>query len=107
MKSEKCHFCKHDSAPHKRRSDVCIQCKSCNNFEIKIRMTDREKYEYTKLLEEEAWVNDRSVKFDKDTAVAVLDAIAKHLVATRDKHGEPILVMGRYRFEAIKQKFLY
>ena len=106
MKGEKCHFCKHDRDTRKGIPKVCAQCDRFSNFKVKTRMTDREAYLYAKLVEEEAWINDKSVKFDRDTALAVLEAISKHMHHSQNMYGDPTLVINRHRFEAVRKKFL-
>lgn len=106
MKGEKCHFCEYDRDPRKGKPDVCVQCDHFSNFKAKTRMTDFEAHKYAKLVEEEGWINDNSVEFDRDTALAVLKAISKHMYASHDIFGHPTLVINRHRFEAVRKKFL-
>ena len=106
MRSEKCHFCEYDRGPHKGTLDVCVRCDRFSNFKAKTRMTDFEAHKYTELVKEEEWINDDSIEFDRDTALAVLKAISKHMYASHDIFGDPTLVINRYRFEAVRKKFL-
>lgn len=106
MRREKCNFCEYDRGPLKGKLDVCVQCDHCSNFKVKTRLTEFEAHKYTELIEEESWIIDDSVKFDRDTALAVLKAISKHMHASHDIFGEPTLVINRYRFEAVRKKFL-
>ena len=104
--NEKCQFCEHDHNPSKGKPDICVKCDRCSNFKAKTRMTIREKYRYDNLVKEEAWVNDDLDDFDRDTALAVLKAISKHMHPSHNIFGEPTLVINRYRFEAVRKKFL-
>lgn len=106
MKGEKCHFCKYDCGPLKGKPDACVQCDHFSNFKVKNRMTDLETHMYSKLIEEEEWIRDNSAEFDRDTALAVLKAISKHMHVSHDIFGNPTLVINRYRFEAVRKKFL-
>ena len=105
-KGEKCHFCEHDCSPRTSKPEVCARCKQFSNFKAKTRMTDFEMHRYAKLVEEEEWINDTSIEFDRDTALAVLEAISKHMYLGHDRFGDPTLVINRYRFDAVKRKFL-
>lgn len=106
MKGERCQFCEYDRSPSKGIPDVCVQCNHFCNFKVKDRMTIMEMFKYDQLIKEEEWLNDNSVEFDRDTALAVLKAISKHMYASHDILDNPTLVINRHRFEAIRKKFL-
>ena len=58
------------------------------------------------VLKEEEWINDQSVEFDRDTALAVLKAISKHMYPSLDIFGNKTLVISRHNFEVVRRKFL-
>lgn len=103
---EKCQFCEFDRGPIVGRLDICDECCDCDKFQVKKRMHPIESFKYEQLKKEEEWVNDRSVEYDRDTALAVLKALSANMYASHDLFGEPTLVINRYRFEAVRKKFL-
>ena len=103
---EKCQFCVHDHDPRAGKPDACKECRDLSNFQLKTRMSPREAYMYDQIVKEEEWIADQSEEFDRDTALAVLKAISKNMHASHDLFGNPTLVINRYRFEAVRKKYL-
>ena len=103
---EKCFFCEHDRGPLAERSEKCDMCCNCNEFQLKTRLTPTALYEYEKLIHEQEWINDKTIEFDRDTAVMVLKALVKHMHPSTDLFGNKTLVIDRNRFEAVRKKFL-
>lgn len=103
---EKCHFCEHERGPLVDQPEVCKTCRDFNNFEVSKRLTPGASYEYEKLKKEEEWINDQSIEFDRNTALAVLNAITAHIHTSTDLFGNETLVIDRHRFEAVRKKFL-
>ena len=105
MIDKKCHYCKHDR-PLVDRSDVCATCHHFDRFQLKDRLTPKSEYEYKRLVEKEAWANDKTEKFDRPTALAVLKAMSEAMHPSTNIFGDKTLVIGRYDFELIRKKFL-
>lgn len=103
---EKCHFCEYDYGPLVGTSEVCRACHDCDKFQLKKRMTPMAAYKYEKLKKEEEWINDQSIVFDRDTALIVLNALSERMYPSTDIFGNKTLVIDRYRFEAVRKKFL-
>lgn len=100
---KRCDFCIYD-APKKHR-EFCKTCKNYNKFELKVLRTPLEQHLYEKLLEREAWIEE-PIEFDRKTALIVLQAISHKMYPSLDIFGNKTLVINRYEFEAIRQKFL-
>lgn len=104
--SKKCHFCEHERGPRFDKSEECLVCHNHDKFRVKKRMTQSEIHEYERFKIEEEWINDRSVDYDRETALAVLTALSNRMYPSNDIFGNKTLVIDRHRFEAVRKKFL-
>ena len=102
----KCFFCEHDYGPHMQQSAECVTCHNYNNFQVKKRMSDREKCRYEQLLKEETKIKDQNTNYDKNTALAMLKELTKHMSLSRNMFGDEILVIRRDIFETVRKAFL-
>ncbi len=103
---EKCHFCEYDYGPLMDKPEQCCTCKNNDNFRLKKRATPRMLLEFKQLERDEEWANDKSIEFDRDTALMILKEISKHMHPSTDLFGNKTLTIHRYQFELIRKKFL-
>lgn len=106
MKGKKCEFCNYDYGPMIGESGFCVTCENYNNFKLKPVMQPAQAYEYKKFKRDEEWINDDSVKYDRKTALAVLNALSKRMYPSYDLYGNKTLVIDRDKFEVVRKKFL-
>ena len=104
--NERCFFCEFERGPLTDPLEICKECCDFNNFKPKIRMTQSMAHEYERFKKEEEWINDKTVEFDRDTALAVLKELSKRMYPSHDLFGEKTLVIKRNKFEAVRKKFL-
>ena len=106
MKKDKCHFCEHDYGPLMDVPEACSTCCEFDNFQAKKKMHPKQAYEYKKLQEREELINDRSIEFDRATALRVLQDLSANMMPNFDLFGRPILTIHRQDFEAVRKKYL-
>lgn len=107
MKGRKCDFCEYDYGPMIGESGFCVTCENYNNFKLKSIMHPAQAYGYMRYIQKEMWLNDLiDVKYDRRTALAVLNALSEHMYPSHDLFGNKTLVIDRDKFEVVRKKFL-
>lgn len=102
----KCDFCEHECGPLMGQSEICSACRDSSNFQVKKRMNVKQAYEYEKFKKDMEWLCDQNTKFDRATALMVLQAISHRMRPSHNIFGEKTLVINRYDFEVVRKKFL-